>query len=95
MSGVAAETRSGTGQAPISIRVEYYALFKACARKEAEDLVLADSDPARLYEDLRLRYRFPLHRTLVHLAVNDAFAPWDRSLAEGDTVVFVPPVSGG
>lgn len=79
----------------IAIRVEYYALFKACSRKSGEDLVLADADPSRLYDTLRERYRFPLHRTLIQLAVNDSFAPWDRPLAAGDTVVFVPPVSGG
>lgn len=78
-----------------TVRVEYYALFKACARKEREDMVLADPDPSRLFDALRERYRFPLHRTLVRLAVNDEFAPWDRPLHSGDIVVFVPPVSGG
>jgi molybdopterin converting factor small subunit len=28
-------------------------------------------------------------------AVNRRYAPFDRPLAEGDEVVFVPPVSGG
>jgi molybdopterin converting factor small subunit len=41
------------------------------------------------------KYRFPLDRSLVHLAVNDAYASWDMPLSPGDRVVFVPPVSGG
>jgi molybdopterin converting factor small subunit len=78
-----------------SVRVEYYALFKSCSGKPREDMVLDEADPSRLYEALRRRYRFPLERALVQLAVNDEFAPWDRPLRSGDTVVFVPPVSGG
>lgn len=88
-------TGKENGNPGIAIRMDYYALFKACSRKASEDLVLADPDPSRLYDSLRERYRFPLHRSLVQLAVNDAFAPWDRPLQAGDTVVFVPPVSGG
>lgn len=83
------------GVSGIAVRVDYYALFKACSRKSSEALVLPDPDPSRLYDMLRERYRFPLHRSLVQLAVNDAFAPWDRPLEAGDNVVFVPPVSGG
>ncbi len=79
----------------ISVQVEYYALFKACAGKGSEEILLEDGDPARLYDTLRARYRFPLHRSLVHLAVNDAYARWEDPLRPGDRVVFVPPVSGG
>ena len=77
------------------IKMDYYALFEACAGKSAEELSIDSADPARLYDDLRKRYRFPLDRSLVHLAVNDAYASWDSPLSSGDRVVFVPPVSGG
>jgi len=29
------------------------------------------------------------------VAINEAFADWSQPLAEGDTVVFLPPVAGG
>lgn len=79
----------------VHIRIDYYALFRACAGRSGEELALASGDAARLYEDLRTRYRFPLERSRVHLAVNDAYAPWETPLASGDRVVFVAPVSGG
>lgn len=79
----------------ICIRIDYYALFRACAGRSGEELSLASGDAARLYEDLRIQYRFPLERSRVHLAVNDAYAPWETPLASGDRVVFVAPVSGG
>jgi molybdopterin converting factor small subunit len=29
------------------------------------------------------------------VAVNTQFSDWNRALADGDTVVFIPPVAGG
>jgi molybdopterin converting factor small subunit len=82
-------------EAGVPVRIEYYALFKACAGKPAEEAEAAGGDPARLYDALRRRYKFPLHRSLVHLAVNDAWASWESPLRAGDRIVFIPPVSGG
>jgi len=79
----------------IDVVVEYYALFKSCARKGEETLRLEDPAPGTLYDALRSKYRFPLEKHLVHLAVNDSYSPWDRPLRQGDRVVFIPPVSGG
>jgi molybdopterin converting factor small subunit len=80
---------------PASVRIEYYAVFRARAGKGGEEVALGSGDPAGLYEALRSRYRFPLDRDIVRLAVNDVFAPWTTRLHPGDRVVFVPPVSGG
>ena len=35
------------------------------------------------------------HRPYVRGALNGAYAAWEHPLAEGDTVAFLPPVSGG
>jgi len=32
---------------------------------------------------------------MLKVAVNEEFAAWDRPLADGDRVVFIPPVAGG
>jgi molybdopterin converting factor subunit 1 len=34
-------------------------------------------------------------RTGLAASVNRRYAPFDQALAEGDEVVFIPPVSGG
>ena len=79
----------------IDIIVEYFALFRSCARKGEETLIVEDHLPASLYDSLRAKYQFPLDRQQVHLAVNDRYSPWDQPLRQGDRVVFIPPVSGG
>jgi MoaE-MoaD fusion protein len=35
------------------------------------------------------------HRPFVRTARNGEYAPWETTLAEGDEVAFLPPVSGG
>ena len=35
------------------------------------------------------------YRTTVSVAVNEEYAKMDIALAEGDEIVFLPPVSGG
>jgi molybdopterin converting factor small subunit len=79
----------------IGVTVEYFAVFRSCARKGGESLDLGNPDPSALYESLRERYRFPLPIKHVHLSVNDAYSAWDRPLRQGDRVAFIPPVSGG
>jgi len=81
------------------ITVEYFALFRSLAKKSEERLEFPAAAgiptiPA-LYDLLRDRYRFPLERDSVHVAVNDAYASWEHVLQPGDRVVFIPPVSGG
>ena len=82
-----------------TITVEYFALFRSLAKK-SEELIEFPADsgilsiPA-LYDSLRIRYAFPLEHASVHVAINDAYASWDRKLEPGDRVVFIPPVSGG
>lgn len=34
-------------------------------------------------------------RTFVRVAINQEYATWDTLLADGDEVVFIPPVAGG
>lgn len=39
--------------------------------------------------------RLAPHRPFVRAAVNGAYAAWEVTLADGDEVAFLPPVSGG
>ena len=38
---------------------------------------------------------FQRYRSVVRLAVNQRYVPFETQLADGDEVVFIPPVSGG
>jgi sulfur-carrier protein len=80
---------------PVEIRVGYYAILREQRGLGQETLAVESPDLRVLYRDLARRHGFSLDEKHVRPAVNDEFCAWDRQLADGDLVVFVPPVAGG
>ena len=78
----------------MSVRVLYFASLRDAAGCESES-VERDRSLADLYETLADRHGFALRKAQVRVAVNGDFVAWERELADGDEVVFLPPVSGG
>lgn len=77
------------------LHLRYYALFREQAGRGTETVESAAATPAELYAELAARHGFRLARSQLRVAVNTAFADWDRALAADDEVVFIPPVAGG
>jgi len=77
------------------IRVHYYAILREEAGKSDEALATSAATPRELYAELQARYPFSLAQQLLKVAVNDEFGDWSQGLADGDRVVFIPPVAGG
>jgi molybdenum cofactor guanylyltransferase len=77
------------------IEVQYYALLREQAGRTSEKLETCASTPRELYEELRVRYPFSLAPEVLRVAVNAEFSDWERRLADGDAVTFIPPVAGG
>lgn len=77
-----------------SVRIQYYALLREQAGR-GDEQVDATGDAATLYDALATRHGFTLPRAQLKVAVNGEFAEWSRPLADGDEVVFIPPVAGG
>jgi molybdopterin converting factor subunit 1 len=81
----------------VRVRVLFFGQLKDIVGLAAEDAEL--SEGARV-EDLFERYgrRFPKlvdFRASIAASVNQEYAGWRASLANGDEVAFLPPVSGG
>lgn len=77
------------------VTLQYYALLREQAGRHAETLDTAAATPAALYAELAARHGFRLPASQLKVAVNAVFADWERRLADGDEVVFIPPVAGG
>jgi molybdopterin synthase catalytic subunit len=82
---------------PMRVRVLFFGQLKEIVGQAEDGAEL--SDGARV-EDLFTRYgnRFPrlaAFRSSVVASVNQEFAEWRATLATGDEVAFLPPVSGG
>jgi molybdenum cofactor guanylyltransferase len=77
------------------IKVQYYAILREQAGRSDESVVTGANTPRDLYNELRSRYPFSLAPEMLRVAVNAEFGEWSQRLADGDSVVFIPPVAGG
>lgn len=77
------------------IQVSYYAILREQAGRAEEWLTTAALTPRELYRELCDRHPFSLAPDTLRVAVNLEFVEWSQPLAEGDAVVFIPPVAGG
>ena len=80
---------------PKRITVQYYALLREQAGRRDEALVTRARTPSQLYAELSRRYPFSLGPETLRVAINTEFRDWSAPLADGDAVVFIPPVAGG
>jgi len=77
------------------VQVRYFAVLREQAGCSDEALETTARTPEELYEELRARRGLLLAPQFLRVAVNDEFSDWRHTLADGDTVVFLPPVAGG
>ncbi len=81
----------------IAVNVRLFARLREQAGTETETLELpAGSTLADVYEALRRNHSaLEPDRKAVRGALNQEFVDWTASVADGDEVAFIPPVSGG
>jgi len=77
------------------VRLRYFAVLREQAGRGEEAVDTAAADAAALYDELAARHGFSLGRSQLKVAVNAEFTDWARPIADGDEIVFIPPVAGG
>jgi molybdopterin-guanine dinucleotide biosynthesis protein A len=83
------------GSDAMQIKVQYYAILREQAGRSEETVATAARTPRELYAELQRRHPFSLGAESLRVAINAEFSDWSQPLAEGDAVVFIPPVAGG
>jgi molybdopterin-guanine dinucleotide biosynthesis protein A len=83
---------SGTSR---EVQVQYFAVLREQAGRSDESVSTRARDARELYEELRKARGLKLRAEQLRVAINEEFAEWSQSLADGDRVVFLPPVAGG
>ena len=78
-----------------TVSLQYYAQLREQAHTSGEQFSTSTTSLHGLYEELRARHGFTLPAEAIKVAVNARFSDWSRSLQDGDTIVFIPPVAGG
>ena len=93
----ALEIRARLNQTTIvkNITVTYFAQLRELTGTGSEAMETESETPAGLFEEIRAKHNIPLKRKGMMVAVNGDFTDWTHTLAEGEEVVFIPPVAGG
>lgn len=78
------------------VKVRYFAMLRE-ARGLADELIaIAPGELAcQVYVRLAGQHGFSPSLADLRMAVNDNFVGLDHPLQDGDTLAFIPPVSGG
>jgi molybdopterin converting factor small subunit len=79
----------------VKIKLLYFASLADRAGRSAETRDTSAATPQDLYAEVAREHAFAFSLGHVRVAINGALVGWDRRLADGDEVVFLPPVSGG
>ena len=73
----------------------YFALFRDQAGCESESVEWGGGTAAELFSLVAEKHPALRQQAAALVAVNDEMASWDTELADGDEVLFFPPVAGG
>lgn len=77
------------------LTVLYFAQLRDQRGVDREALTTAATNPRELYQELAQRHGLSLSERHLAVAINETLVRWHAPLTTGDTVVFLPPVSGG
>lgn len=77
------------------VHLEFYAQFREQAGVRQTQWKTDKTNLTELYKDVAERYGFNLQPDNIRVARNQKFAPWNSPVVAGDTVSFLPPVTGG
>ncbi|MDX1562053.1 MAG: MoaD/ThiS family protein [Gammaproteobacteria bacterium] len=81
--------------AAIAVTVQYFAAFRERAGCADEIANTKAKTAAELFDEVAARHGFADAKERCKLAVNGKLASWDSPIADGDQVLFFPPVAGG
>ena len=79
----------------MEVRILYFAQLADLANKSEESKVISDNSLSVLYADLKNAYNFPQEFSQLQIAVNHQLSAHNTRLKDGDSVAFLPPMTGG
>ena len=79
----------------MKIKVRYFALFREQTGCASESIDCSVSTAAELFQLMAEKHSGLKTEAAALVAINDEMAGWETPLADGDEVLFFPPVAGG
>ena len=79
----------------MQIQILYFAQLADLAGKTEETREIANPSPSALYADLKSQYHFPHKFSQLQVAINHQLSAHETVLKDGDSIAFLPPMTGG
>lgn len=79
----------------MKIEIRYFAAFREATGVASEPVDTEAKTAASLFAECAGRHPALKRYSASLVAVNDEVADWGQELADGDEVLFFPPVAGG
>jgi len=79
----------------MKLDVHYFAAFREATGVGSERVDTSAATPEALFAECTARHPRLQRFASSLVAVNDEMTGWNAALAEGDRVLFFPPVAGG
>ncbi len=79
----------------MQIHILYFAQLADLAGKSEETRQLSKPSPAALYAELKSAYNFPHEFQQLQVAINHELSAHETELKDGDSIAFLPPMTGG
>lgn len=77
------------------ITINFYAGLREKTQCSSLEFFTSATSVAELFQEISKRHEFLVDQKSMRFAKNHAFVDAKSSIHEGDTIVFIPPVSGG
>jgi molybdopterin converting factor subunit 1 len=78
-----------------TVTVRFFAVFREATGTGSLRLETGAGTASELFTEMSGRFTGLRHEAAALVAVNDEMVRWDHLLADGDEVLFFPPVAGG
>jgi molybdopterin converting factor subunit 1 len=78
-----------------AIKVRWFAAYREAAGVATEPVHTDAATAAELFAEMQGKHPALASYSAALLAVNDEMVDWNRTLQDGDEVLFFPPVAGG
>jgi molybdopterin converting factor subunit 1 len=79
----------------MKVQVSYFAAFREATGVSSERVDSGAATAAALFDECAGRHPALQRYTASLVAINDEITAWDAALADGDEILFFPPVAGG
>jgi MoaD family protein len=79
----------------MKVNVRYFAAFREATGVASEPVETRAATAAALFGECANRHPELQSYAAALVAINDEMAAWEQRLADGDVVLFFPPVAGG